>query len=241
MTDPPLANEPASRVRPEWRCRWKWIVAVALLCFLAAGTGALAASAPAPVSPVSVELFRYRCRSEIGLQDVTLFGNGTLRLLQGPREQRRMRLLELGPDDLEDLRARLLELALEETATFGGDLEGEWIGQCLLELGLPEREPSRFRFHVFDTLSLELQRAVDLGRELIELVTIRADYLGLPNGYEPKIGDFLRRADGELFEVVAYTGEGRGVELHGFEQPLAIYVAIADLRRVFVELLADPP
>ena len=44
----------------------------------------------------------------------------------------------------------------------------------------------------------------------------------------------MRRADGELFEVVGFTSDGRGVELNDINQPVTIYVARADFRSVFV-------
>ena len=44
----------------------------------------------------------------------------------------------------------------------------------------------------------------------------------------------MRRGDGELFEVIGLTSDGKGVELNGINQPITIYVALADFRSVFV-------
>jgi hypothetical protein len=186
------------------------------------------------------EWFRYDCRSELSSEDVTLFGNGTVRLRRGLDGRRVMQLAELEPSELADWRARLEELSFEEVDRFGAGVSGEWVDQCTIETALPARESQRLRFHRLDSLSLDLQRAVDLGRELIDLASLRAPYSGLPRDYEPEPGDILRRGIGGVFEVVGFTSDGRGVELVGLDQPLQIYVALADLRQVFVSLETDP-
>jgi hypothetical protein len=70
--------------------------------------------------------------------------------------------------------------------------------------------------------------------EVETLARTRAVHGALPESYEPKPGDFVRRDDGELFEVIALTSDGKGVELNGINQPVTIYVALADFRSVFV-------
>ena len=70
--------------------------------------------------------------------------------------------------------------------------------------------------------------------ELETLARTRAVHGTLPKDYEPKPGDFVRRGDGELFEVIGFTSDGQGVELNGINQPVTIYVALADFRSVFV-------
>ena len=216
-----------------------------VLCTPSVATAALPVRPPpSPVrpppsavrSPVTTELFKYDCRSENAREEITLFGNGTLRLRQGLLEHPSMFLLELAPPDLEDLKRRIGRLDLEEAQAFGGTLEGEWVGQCVLEVSVAEGPLLQLSFHQFDALSLGVQRAVDLGLELIDRVRLNSTDGGLPPGYEAKIGDYLRHLDGQIFEVVGFTSEGRGIELHGVEQPLGLFVATQDLRRVFVAL-----
>lgn len=202
---------------------------------------AAAVAGTAQTSPVSTELFRYRCESSISMEDVTLFGNGTLRLRQGKPEQRSMLLLELTPSRRDDIIARLRKLDLEEATTFGGELEGDWVEQCSLTMDLEGRRRARFQFHRLDILSLSLQRSVDLGRELIALVRKEALFEGLPRGYEPRLGDYLRRWDGEVFEVVGFTAKGNGIEVHSTSQPMGFYIANQDLRSVFVGVEEEPP
>lgn len=198
-------------------------------------------AAPLPVrSPITTELFKYGCRSEKGREEITLFGNGTLRLRQGLQEHPSMFLLELPPPDLEDLKIRMGRLDLEEAQAFGGTFEGEWVGQCLLEVSVGEGPSLRLSFHQFDILSIGVQRAVELGLELIDRVRLNSTDGGLPPGYAARIGDFLRHLDGRIFEVMGFTSEGRGIELHGVEDPMGLFVATQDLRRVFVALEEGP-
>jgi hypothetical protein len=191
----------------------------------------------APQSLISTEIFRYDCRSEFSSTDLTLFGNGTLRLREGLHDRRTMLLLELDPVELQELLRRLDELDLREIEAFGGELEGEWVGQCVLRLALLDRSPADAAFHRLDSLSLGLQTAVNLGEELAGLVRQRAEFDGLPKGYQPHIGDFLRRADGEIFEVMGFSGDDRAVELAGLDQPILIYVPVEELSAVFLEIV----
>ena len=188
-------------------------------------------------SLISTEVFRYDCRSEFSSTDVTLFGNGTLRLREGLHDRRNMLLLELDPVELEELLARLGELDLRDVDAFGGTLEGDWVGQCILKLELADRSPVEAAFHRLDTLSLRLQTAVNLGEELASRVRERAQFDRLPRGYQPRIGDFLRRPDGDIFEVMGFTSDDRGVEMAGLDQPIIIYVPVEELAALFLELV----
>ena len=192
-------------------------------------------------SPISTEVFRLDCRSELSSSDVTLFGNGTLRLREGLHDRRSLLLLELDPAQREELVARLKELDLRDVDTFGGELEGEWVEQCRLRLALPDRSPAEAVFHRLDTLSLRLQTAVNLADELAQRIRDQALFDGLPHGYEPRIGDFLRRPDGEIFEVMGFTADDRAVEMAGLDQPLVIYIPVEELSAVFLELLPERP
>ena len=216
-------------------------IRASLVGILVLTAAADAVAGTAQTSAVSTELFRYACESSIGMEEVTLFGNGTLRLRQGKPEQRSMLLLELTPARRDDIVARLNKLDVEEATTFGGELEGDWVEQCSLALDLEGRERSRFQFHRLDSLSLGLQRGVDLGRELIALVRREALFEGLPRDYEPRLGDYLRRWDGEVFEVVGFTAKGGGIEVHSTTQPTGFYIANQNLRSVFVALEEEAP
>ncbi len=206
----------------------------------AAGFAVSSEAHAAPRSPISHEVFRYGCRSEIGLQEMTVFGNGTLRLKQGRSGQKSMLLMDVSFSDLAALIARMERLDLREAESFGGKLAGDWVEQCTLHLDLDGAEPRHFEFHRLDSLSLGLQRAVNLGQELIDKILMEATDGGLPRAYEAELGDYLRHIEGDLYEVVGFTSDGVGVELISVEQPLGMYIARVDLRRVFVGLEEAP-
>jgi hypothetical protein len=60
----------------------------------------------------------------------------------------------------------------------------------------------------------------------------------LPTGYEPAVGDVLRRVDGVLFEVQGRTADELGLELQGVNQPLTVYIAKDRVAEVFVALVS---
>jgi hypothetical protein len=191
------------------------------------------------VSDRSLERFRYDCRTEIDRRDVTLFGNGTLRLRQGEPGKESMWLLELAPEDRDGYLARLRGDNREEAERDSRTVSGEWVARCRLSIHLPGKYPEEYEVGRFDSLSLGLQRAVALGEELIDRVDTSAPPEGttrLPVGYRPEVGDELRRPDGSWFRVDGYTADGSGVELSGIEEPLVLYIATANLGLEFVEL-----
>ena len=59
---------------------------------------------------------------------------------------------------------------------------------------------------------------------LLQVVVDRAPTVGLPHVYVPEPGDILERVDGVLFDVIGLTGDKKGIELFGVEQPLTLYV-----------------
>lgn len=218
------------------------------------------AQEPAPsVSPArSRELLRLDCASDIGRREITLFANGTVRLRESQMEQEafepseigaswkepgqtsRMFLGELEPEQLEVYLRRLRHENLAETDDrYGGVVVGEWVERCRLELALPGRTPRHFDFGRYDSLDLSLSRILAIVDELPQHVqSEEGAERGIPGGYEPEIGDVLRRRDGNLFEVVLFTTDGRGVELQGVEQPVTVIVSFDDLRQVFERLVA---
>lgn len=192
--------------------------------------------------PRSVELLRYDCGSSIGRQDLTLFANGTLRL----REERegelpRMRLAELGRAELSAYLTRLAEEDLREVDVRGPEASGDWVEVCRLALSL-EGSPERLlRFGRMDSLPLALGRLLSVIDDLLLEVERLAPRSRLPAGYEARAGDRLRRFDGTLFRVVAYTGDGAGLELEGIDEPLVVFIPVAALRDEFEELLGRQP
>lgn len=204
-------------------------------------------SPPYGRDPRSVVILRYECTSELGRREVTLFGNGTVRLWDGPPGEEEMLLGELEPDELDGVLARLAEEDLSEAPAEYPGVEGEWVEECVLELprraeggeealrgrlALPDPPPTTFRFSPYAPLPLALSRVVRIARELGE-VAEEERALGLPPGYEPRRGDVLVRVDGERFRVVQFTDDGEGVELQGVDQPLTLYLEPEALGAVF--------
>lgn len=181
-------------------------------------------------------IVRLGCTSDIGHREITLFGNGTVRVLEGARgAEPVLRLGELEPAEAEAAVAQLRREDLSETDPDAGTVSGEWVERCELDLALPGQGPRRFAFRRFDALSLPLARAVALVEGLAERTAlVRSEHL--PPGYAARIGDVLRRVDGTLFEVVAFTADGLGVELQGLVEPLTLYLTKDAVPLEFVAL-----
>lgn len=173
----------------------------------------------------SHELVRRECRAVIDTEDVTLFANGTVRLISQHQDERTVQLTELTPDEVEGFVRRVREVDLSEEQAASVTLQGDWVEQCELYLDVdPDLEPRRYRFGRYDSLSLALSRINRVTDDLLQVVVERAPTVGLPHGYVPQPGDILERVDGVLFEVIGLTGDKKGIELIGVEQPLTIYV-----------------
>ena len=175
-----------------------------------------------PKSLRSWEIVRRDCRTSISRQEVTLFGNGTLRLKTRDEEKDEMQLAELPPEDADAFVRRLEAEDLSEVAEGREETLGPHVERCGLFLDLPGRGLSR------------LDSIVD---EMFEQTRVLAPEGGLPRYYIPEPGDLLLRVDGEEFRVVALTSDKRGVELSGVDQPLTIFVALEALREQFVALV----
>jgi hypothetical protein len=209
------------------------VVSTVLICGLHAATGG-APLAAAELSPKTIELVDHRCVGDLAEDDLTLFANGTVRLRERVGERQDMLLAELEKTELDGFVARLREVDLSEADSLRSGITGEWISQCGLTLTLPDLPKTFFRYGRFDVLPHALETVRQVLGELETLARTRAVHGSLPKNYEPKPGDFVRRTDGELFEVISFTADGRGVELNGINQPVTIYVARADFRSVFV-------
>lgn len=200
--------------------------------------GAVAGAPPARAqsSLRTQEVVHQRCVNELTVAELTLFGNGTVRLRESFESRRDMLLAELDPEEMEDFLVRLRAVDLDEVESVRDGVEGDWIDQCSIRLELQGRGEKFYRYTRYDTLPLGLKQLQGVLVDLEQLARTRAVHGGLPDDYEPTTGDFVRRRDGAVFEVIGFTSDNRGVELAGLDQPVTIYVSIDDFRQVFVTL-----
>jgi len=214
------------------------------LAALALALWMLGGAVPAPAPPLShaadrtTEVLRWDCGSTLGHRELTLFGNGTVRLKDGERGKERMGLAELGPDEMDGALRRLADEDLSETDERSRGPEGDWIERCALTLALPGKPARSFRYGRYDTLSLPLSRVLKVVSDLAEKVQVMEGAERLPEGYEPRVGDVLKRVDGQLFEVFEFTVDKKGVECHGVDEPVTLYVLREELRKEFVALVS---
>lgn len=205
-----------------------WLVAVPII----AGEALLAQDLR------SVERLRHRCESGIEVFDLTLFGNGTVRLREGPPEDTEMRLIELSPEELNGYVARLSRRDPTDAFVRGEDdrgagFEGDWVRQCSLVVSLPGREAATFRFSMFDVQSLELARLITISEQLS--ARARQPYpRGLPTGYLPQFDDILEDHEGDRWRVMRLSEDEMTVELDGIERPERLFVAVSGLAEMFV-------
>jgi hypothetical protein len=189
---------------------------------------------PATADDRSLELVRYDCTTDTTRREITLFGNGTIRVRDGQIGNEWMGLAELGPDELQAFVNRFLGEDLSESPNPEKGVEGAWVERCELRLRLPGRPLQTYRFGQYDPLPLNLSRVVRIAQELAEKVPVVKDKDELPADYEPLPGDVLKRVgDGARFRVVGFTADGKGVELQGLDLPLQIYVLKDQIRRTF--------
>ena len=173
----------------------------------------------------------------MGREELTLFGNGTVRVRLRTEEKDEMRLAELNKQEVEAYLNRLQAEDLSEVPEGRDEVLGSMIERCGVYLELPEREKQKFFYGRFDSLSLGLSRLNGIINDIYQEAIDRAPEGGLPRNYFPEPGDILERTDGHRFEVVALTSDRRGVELAGMDDPLTIFVALESLRQHFVALI----
>lgn len=202
----------------------------------------LLAATPSLAQTVSdrvVEIVRYECANELGRREVTLFGNGTIRLRDGEIGKEAMGLFELGPRELGAYLNRLTEVDLSRLDRLERGVEGSWIERCDLILNLPGRELQIFHFGRYDSLPLDLSRVVRVVEELgTKVPDIKRQADELPVDYDPRPGDVLKRTDGELYRIITFTMDKRGIELEGVRTPITLFVLRDRIRREFVELVS---
>jgi len=215
--------------------------ALALLAALLPGAVELPAAGSPEDDPRTVVLVRLECANELGRREVTLFLNGTVRVREGLVGQEQLLLGEYGPDEVAAFRRRFDELDFSETDRVESAPVGEWVERCSFELRDERREnPLHFEFGRYGSHSLALASALRVVEDIASGASVESARPGLPAGYRPRAGDRLERTDGQLFEVVGLTADGKGVELIGVLQPLTLYLPIADLRQSFVRLERRP-
>jgi hypothetical protein len=185
----------------------------------------------------SFEVFDFDCTSPLGRRQVTLFANGTVRLREGELGKEAMGLAELDPDALHGALARLGEENLGEIDQLPRGVDGEWVERCELHLALADRPERSFRFGRYDALPLPLSRVLRVVEDCAGKVGGVHPKEHLPEGYDPHPGDVLKRTDGQLFEVIAFTADDKGVELLGVDQPLTLYVLRVEMGREFESLV----
>jgi hypothetical protein len=206
-----------------------------------ATTAAAPASAREPASPPSerlVEVLRLDCGNRLGRREVTLFGNGTIRLRDGPIGKEWMGLAELGPEELQGALRRLGQEDLSDAAELPQGVAGDWIEKCDLVLELPGKPRRKFFYGRYDTLPLSLFHVQGIAEELAARVAVLRDAEQLPEHYEPRLGDVLKRVDGTRYKVVNFTSDRKGVELDGLDQPLYLIVLKEQMRMEFVALVS---
>ena len=193
-----------------------------------------------PVDPRSIALLREDCRGALSRREITLFANGTLRLREGDAESPRMVLHELDRVRTARFLERLSAIELGDSPSPPNAPSGEWTERCLLELELPDRPRERVEYDRYATGSLALDGVRRLIEDLFDEMREALSSAEIPATYRPTLGDRLERADGEVFEVVAFTLDGKGVELLGVEQPITLFVERERLRQEFTRIAPRP-
>ncbi|MES1241282.1 MAG: hypothetical protein ABUT39_06645 [Acidobacteriota bacterium] len=199
----------------------------------------LALPLAAAESDRAIEVLRYGCANELGHREVTLFQNGTVRLIDGPPGQEWMGLSELSPEELDGAMNRLAAEDLSETKRhMPSSVSGPYIERCELHLLLPGRTEQVFHFTHYDALPLSLSRVLQVAKDMEGKVEDLRGKEELPVDYEARRFDVLKRRDGQRFRIVRFTPDNKAVELQGLDEPLYIFVLREEMHKEFVALLA---
>lgn len=193
--------------------------------------------------PRSTVLFDLDCASTLGRRHLTLFANGTVRLIAGLKGKETMRLGELDPDRLEGFRHRLDQVNLDGVngeQRMDSPVTGHWVEKCALSV-LRKKTVHHFHFNRYDTLPVAVEQLNFIAKDLAAQVPVEGGGRHLPVGYKPRMGDVLERVDGHRFEVVGFTSDGKGIELEGETDPITLYLTTAALRERFVALVSRRP
>lgn len=183
------------------------------------------------------EVFRLDCANQHYRREVTLFGNGTIRVREGYASAPEMWLGELDEGTTRALITRLMEPDLAEVPETTRTVVGEWVESCRYELRLDAGEPQVFEFQRLDALSLPLQKSLGVAITSLGMVdrTRPSDTRGrLTRDFVPERGDILVAIDGRRFRVSGFTTDKTGVELVGVEQPVVLFAPVVDLHAMFL-------
>jgi hypothetical protein len=77
-----------------------------------------------------------------------------------------------------------------------------------------------------------------VAEELADKVALLRDVEALPEHYEPRLGDVLKRTDGMRYRVANFTSDRKGIELDGLDQPLHLIVLKEQMRMEFVGIVS---
>lgn len=183
------------------------------------------------------EVFRLDCLNSHYRREVTLFGNGTIRVREGYASAPEMWLGELDVESTRGLIARLMEPDLEEVPETSRTVVGEWVETCRYELRLAPEEFQVFEFQRLDALSLPLQKSLSVAITALGMIdrTRPSNTRGkLTRDFVPERGDVLVAIDGRRFRVSGFTTDRTGVELVGVEQPVVLFAPVVDLHAMFL-------
>lgn len=192
----------------------------------------------APRDLRSTQWLYFTCSNDLGRRDITLFGNGTVRLREGLWESQQVYLHELGPDELTVERQLLASVFDDDAISRGevplGGVEGDWIERCSIDLDVPGSRPFRYGFGQFEMPPLEVARLVQIAEDLAEMTRPLDPVERLSPDYEPSPGDTLIDDQGARFVVIGLTSDGKGVEVEAEAMPMRIFHPVDMLPRLFV-------
>ncbi len=186
-----------------------------------------------------VEVFRLDCRNARFRREISLFGNGTLRVREGAVEAPEMWLGELDRATTSGLIERLQGPDLADVETNSRTVVGDWVETCNFFLSLPGEASRDFQFERLDALELPLQKALSVAITALGMVdrSVPSEARDrLSARYTPLLGDVLVSDDGREFRVSGFASQRTVVEMTGVDQPVLRFYAVADLGKYFVSL-----
>ncbi|MDH3254757.1 MAG: hypothetical protein OEM62_07190 [Acidobacteriota bacterium] len=189
------------------------------------------------------EILMYTCSSAFGGSELTLFGNGTLRLRErdGADGVSELSLVELTEEELAAYVARLRTKPYDRRPeSLRGGPSGEFVEQCRLEVDAGPDESMTYRFSRVESMSLDLSQLVRVAEELVEEVKLRRRGMRFPRGYEPSPGDVLLGRNGTRYRIERFTADGKGLEISGIDEPIVLYIETSAVIGEFLGLVEDP-
>lgn len=194
----------------------------------------LSASDTERVDLRSLEVVRNECRSDHGVSETTLFGNGTGRSRIREDGELSMLLVEFDPAEFMAFQRRLeaeTPLAYDDTSLDG--IDGPLVEHCTVDVRLSGRPAFAASYGRFDSLPLNLSRLLHVVLDLEEAIRRVAAEGNSAPAVEARRGQILVRNDGERFRVVGFTDDGGGIELEGVSVPITMFVEVEQLGQEF--------